>query len=254
MTSTHIFSQSTEALDAQAQGLATLLGGIVTNVETRLGEIMLTIKAGEIVTCLNTLKGQGEYQQLVDITAVDWPSRLPRFDVVYNLLSLTKNERVRIKLAVDEDTPVASVHTVYPTANWYEREIFDMYGLLFSGHPDLRRILTDYGFEGHPQRKDFPLTGYVEVRYDTAQKRVVYEPVQLQQDFRVFDFSSPWEAMTTVQEAGLLPGDEKATGAADAPFAPRIMPYQNSNGPTQPNPATLHPSGFNQANVEDGNT
>ncbi len=250
MSATHIFSHSTEALEAQAQGLATLLGGMVTNVETRLGEIMLTIKADEIVNCLNTLKGQGDYQQLVDITAVDWPSRLPRFDVIYNLLSLTRNERVRIKLAVDEDTPVQSVHTIYPTANWFEREIFDMYGLLFSGHPDLRRILTDYGFEGHPQRKDFPLTGYVEVRYDTAQKRVVYEPVQLQQDFRVFDFSSPWEAMTTMQNhEQLLPGDEKATGAADAPFAPKIMPL-----PTQPNPNTLHPSGFNQANVEDGNT
>lgn len=235
MNASHIYTSSAEALDAQAQSLTGLLGDIVTGAETRLGEVMLTVQATAIVECLSKLK-EGGYQQLVDLTAVDFLSRLPRFDVVYNLLSLTKNERVRIKIAVDEDVPVQTVSTVYPTANWFEREVFDMYGLLFAGHPDLRRILTDYGFEGHPQRKDFPLTGYVEVRYDTAQRRVVYEPVQLQQDFRAFDFSSPWEAMTTVQYPGQLPGDEKA-----APFAPNVMPL-----PTQPNPASVHPTGFKQ--------
>ena len=143
---------------------------------------------------------------LVDICGVDYPDREARFEVVYNLLSLRHNQRVRIKLSVDEETPVASVMSIYPSASWFERECWDMYGIFFSGHSDLRRLLTDYGFDGHPFRKDFPLTGYVEVRYDDEQRRVVYEPVKLTQAFRSFDFLSPWEAMTRE-----LPGDEKAT-------------------------------------------
>ena len=147
---------------------------------------------------------------LIDICGVDWPARESRFDVVYHLLSPRLNQRVRVKLETDEATPVASVVEVFSAANWFEREAYDMYGILFSGHPDLRRILTDYGFQGHPLRKDFPLTGYVEVRYDDELKRVVYEPVELTQEFRSFDFEFPWEGTQYV-----LPGDEKAsTGKA----------------------------------------
>lgn len=147
-----------------------------------------------------------QFKQLIDITAVDYPERPQRFEVVYQLLSLTNNRRIRVKVAADEYTPVPSVTSVYPSAGWFEREIWDMYGVLFSGHPDLRRILTDYGFDGHPQRKDFPLTGYVELRYDEVQKRVVYEPVKLNQAYRSFDFLSPWEGNPDY----VLPGDEKA--------------------------------------------
>ena len=150
------------------------------------------------------------FEVLIDICGVDWPARESRFDVVYHLLSPRLNQRVRVKLETDEATPVASVVEVFSAANWFEREAYDMYGILFSGHPDLRRILTDYGFQGHPLRKDFPLTGYVEVRYDDELKRVVYEPVELTQEFRSFDFESPWEGTQYV-----LPGDEKAsTGKA----------------------------------------
>lgn len=147
-----------------------------------------------------------DFHQLMDVTAVDYPKRTNRFEVVYHFLSMTKNQRVRLKVFTDEDTAVESISDIYPTANWFEREVYDMYGIYFNNHPDLRRILTDYGFEGYPLRKDFPLTGYVEMRYDQEQKRCVYEPVKLSQDFRVFDFLSPWEGMTEVQ----LPGDEKA--------------------------------------------
>ena len=145
------------------------------------------------------------FEVLIDICGVDWPVRAQRFEVVYHLLSPRLNQRVRVKLVTDEDTPVPSVIDVFPAANWYEREAYDMYGILFSGHPDLRRLLTDYGFQGYPLRKDFPLTGYVEVRYDDEAKRVVYEPVKLVQEFRSFDFESPWEGANHV-----LPGDEKA--------------------------------------------
>lgn len=145
------------------------------------------------------------FKMCVDVCGVDYPEREKRFEVVYNLLSLKQNLRLRLKVNTDEDTAVPSVAGIWPTANWFEREVWDMYGVFFSDHPDLRRILTDYGFEGHPQRKDFPLTGYVEVRYDDEQRRVVYEPVSLTQEFRNFDFLSPWEGMTRV-----LPGDEKA--------------------------------------------
>jgi NADH-quinone oxidoreductase subunit C len=146
------------------------------------------------------------FEQLIDVCGVDYPDRPLRFEVVYNLLSVSHNLRVRVKVATDEDTPVPSVVGVYPSANWFEREAWDLYGIFFSDHPDLRRILTDYGFDGHPLRKDFPLTGYVELRYDPDQRRVVYEPVKLTQEFRTFDFASPWEAITDIQ----LPGDEKA--------------------------------------------
>ena len=150
-----------------------------------------------------------QFTTLVDICGVDWPMREKRFDVVYHLLSMRQNLRIRLKAQVREDELVPSIAAVHPSADWFEREVFDMYGVMFSGHPDLRRILTDYGFRGHPLRKDFPTTGYVEVRYDEAAKRVVYEPVKLTQDYRLFDFMSPWEGAEYI-----LPGDEKKTGAA----------------------------------------
>ena len=158
------------------------------------------------------------FEQVMDICGVDWPERAERFDVVYNLLSVSLNQRLRVIVTTDESTPVPSVHTVWPVATWWEREAWDLFGIVFSGQPDLRRILTDYGFEGHPLRKDFPLTGYVEVRYDEDRKAVVYEPVRLTQDLRIFDFLSPWEAITT------LPGDEKVH--ASAPREGRHQPRQ----------------------------
>lgn len=172
-------------------------------------ELVFDVKRSNIEKILHFLRDDKEcaFQVLVDITAVDYPERDKRFEIVYNLLSLKQNHRIRLKLSAGENDIVPSAVDIYATANWLEREIWDMYGVMFSGHPDLRRILTDYGFEGHPQRKDFPLTGYVELRYDEELKRVVYEPVKLQQDFRTFDYLSPWEGMTDVQ----LPGDEKAT-------------------------------------------
>jgi NADH-quinone oxidoreductase subunit C len=165
------------------------------------------VEPGEIARVLKTLRDDPnfEFKILIDICGVDWPSRPMRFDVVYHLLSLTKNARVRLKLQTDEETPVPSAVGVFPAANWFERETFDMYGIAFSDHPDLRRLLTDYGFSGYPLRKDFPLTGYVELRYDDELKRVVYRPVELVQEFREFDFMSPWEGARYI-----LPGDEKA--------------------------------------------
>jgi NADH-quinone oxidoreductase subunit C len=170
--------------------------------------VILTIAREQIVSVLTYLRDAPElkFQQLVDICGADFPERQERFEIVYNLLSLHYNRRLQLKVITDEETPVASVTPVFNSANWFEREIWDLYGVYFTGHPDLRRILTDYGFDGHPMRKDFPLTGYVELRYDPEQRRCVYEPVQLTQDFRSFDFISPWEAMTDMQ----LPGDEKA--------------------------------------------
>lgn len=172
-------------------------------------ELVLRTNPESIHKLLSFLRDdkEAQFQILVDITAVDYPERKERFDVVYSLLSIRHNHRLRIKIAVAEDMLVPTVTGLYSGANWFEREVWDMYGIMFDGHPDLRRILTDYGFEGHPQRKDFPLTGYVELRYDEELKRVVYEPVKLTQDFRTFDYLSPWEGMTDVQ----LPGDEKAT-------------------------------------------
>lgn len=170
---------------------------------------VLHVHRDELINLITTLKAHDEYQfqQLIDITAVDYPERDERFEVVYHFLSLTKNSRVRVKTRTDEIQPVPTLVNIHPWANWLEREVYDMFGIIFDGHPDLRRILTDYGFVGHPLRKDFPLTGHVEVRYDEETSKVIYEPVRLRQDFRNFDFTSPWEGMTTVQ----LPGDEKAT-------------------------------------------
>lgn len=182
--------------------------GKITTMEEVNDGIVLWCDAADIIAVLCLLRDdkKTQCQQLIDVTAIDTPADPERFTLVYNLLSLTKNHRLRVKLKTDEATPVPSVITVYPAANWLEREVWDMFGIFFADHPDHRRILTDYGFDGHPLRKDFPLTGYVELRYDPAQQRVVYEPVQLTQDFRNFDYLSPWEGMTDVQ----LPGDEKA--------------------------------------------
>jgi NADH-quinone oxidoreductase subunit C len=171
------------------------------------GELTVEVAAAGLVPFVEFLRSDRScrFSTLVDITAVDWPDRVPRFDVVYHLLSMHENQRIRLKVGVREDDLVPSLTAVHPSANWFEREVFDMFGILFAGHPDLRRILTDYGFRGHPLRKDFPTTGYVEVRYDEALKRVVYEPVKLVQEYRNFDFLSPWEGMGRV-----LPGDAKA--------------------------------------------
>ncbi len=187
-----------------AEQVATIAG--VTSVTVERGEIVALADAAAIVEIATTLRDDPRFafEQMMDLAGVDWPERTLRFEIVYNLLSVTLNQRVRVIVATDETTPVPSVHGVWPVATWWEREAWDLFGIAFSGQPDLRRILTDYGFQGHPLRKDFPLTGYVEVRYDEDRKQVIYEPVRLTQDFRSFDFLSPWEAMTT------LPGDEKA--------------------------------------------
>ena len=180
---------------------------------TLLGhELIASVQRNSIVKVLKFLRDDAncKFAQLVDLCGVDFPEREERFDVVYHLLSMTQNQRIRVKISASEDTPVPSVAEVFSCANWFEREVWDMYGVFFSDHPDLRRILTDYGFDGHPQRKDFPLTGYVEVRYDEEQKRVIYEPVKLTQDFRNFDFMSPWEGAEHAHQQ-MLPGDEKAT-------------------------------------------
>jgi NADH-quinone oxidoreductase subunit C len=207
------------------------LGDALLDVKELVGEITLTVKREEIANTLKALRDTPglEYQQLMEIAGVDYPDRAERFEVVYQLLSLTKNRRLRVKVATDEATPVPSVTSLWPVAGWLEREVFDMYGVGFSGNPDLRRILTDYGFEGYPQRKDFPLTGYIELRYSEAEKRVVYEPVALPQDFRTFDFLMPWEGPEY-----RLPGDEKAT--AEAAGAPSPAPAPNA--PSSVNPKT----------------
>lgn len=183
------------------------LANEVSGTNIRLGELMVEVRAEHVVRVLTFLRDDAlcQFKILLDICGVDYPERGERFDVVYNLLSLSLNQRIRVKVRVDEDGVVPSATGVFNAANWFEREAWDMYGILFSDHPDLRRLLTDYGFEGHPLRKDFPLTGYVEMRYDDEQKRVVYEPVQLTQEFRSFDFLSPWEGAEYI-----LPGDEKA--------------------------------------------
>jgi NADH-quinone oxidoreductase subunit C len=192
-----------------AETIVGALGESVTGYTIAFGELTITAEAPDIVKVAKFLRNDPRLQFwcIIDVTAVDWPSRPRRFDVVYHLLSPKQNQRIRVKIATDEVTPVPSIIDVYPGADWYERETFDLYGVLFSGHPDMRRILTDYGFQGHPLRKDFPLTGFVEVRWDDEQKRVVYEPVRLAQEFRNFDFLSPWEGPHY-----LPPGDEKAGG------------------------------------------
>ena len=196
-----------DELDKLGQTIASALGGVVTGQQVILGELAITTTVNELIKVMRFLRDDERCQfvSFVDVTAVDWPSREPRFDVVYHLLSPRKNCRIRVKVEVAEGTSVPSIIGVFPGANWFERETYDLYGVPFTGHPDMRRLLTDYGFEGHPLRKDFPLTGFVEVRYDDEEKRVVYEPVRLAQEFRNFDFLSPWEGPDY-----LLPGDEKA--------------------------------------------
>ena len=207
--------QQQEQLDALRElgdYIEAILGADVLGVEVAVGELNVTVRRENIAGVLKRLRDDSNCQlsQLIDLCGVDYPEREKRFDVVYHLLSLRQNHRVRVKVAAGEGEPVPSVISVFSAAGWFERETWDMYGILFSEHPDLRRILTDYGFEGHPLRKDFPLTGYVEVRYDDDQKRVVYERVRLTQEFRSFDFLSPWEGAEAAR-AALLPGDEKAT-------------------------------------------
>jgi NADH-quinone oxidoreductase subunit C len=191
------------SLELLGQAIGALPG--VTATHIRLGELIALADRASLIPLMTTLRNDPRFafEQLMDLCGVDWPERPDRFDVVYNLLSVTLNHRVRVIIATDATIPAPSVHEIWPAATWWEREAWDLYGIVFSDQPDLRRILTDYGFEGHPLRKDFPLTGYVEVRYDEDRKAVIYEPVKLTQDFRTFDFLSPWEAMTT------LPGDEK---------------------------------------------
>jgi len=196
-----------EALTELSSYLSEARGNLIAASQLKYGELTLTTTGDNLIPLLTFLRDDAKcgFVNLTDICGVDWPQRELRFDVVYHILSPKKNLRIRVKVATDEDTPVPSACAVYPGADWFERETWDMYGVLFTGHPDLRRILTDYGFEGHPLRKDFPTTGFVEVRYDDAAKRVVYEPVELKQEFRNFDFMSPWEGTEYV-----LPGDEKA--------------------------------------------
>lgn len=187
---------------------AELVGALGVEAQVAFGELTLVAPRERIAEVLLGLRDRFGFQQLLDLCGVDYPDRRERFEVVYHLLSMTRNARVRVKVSTDEVKPVPTAVEVYPAAGWFEREAFDMYGMLFEGNPDMRRLLTDYGFEGHPLRKDFPMTGYVEVRYDEEQKRVVYEPVKLTQEFRQFDFLSPWEGAE--YPAPVLPGDEKA--------------------------------------------
>ncbi len=200
-----------EAQNEQLNELAGLIAlkrpDAVLSSEVAFGELTVTTALSELEDLIEFLRDDNacRFSSLVDITAVDHPERAARFDMVYHFLSMYRNQRIRVKVAVREDEMVPSVIALHPSANWFEREVFDMFGILFSGHPDLRRLLTDYGFRGHPLRKDFPTTGYVEVRYDEAQKRVVYEPVKLVQEYRQFDFMSPWEGAEYI-----LPGDQKA--------------------------------------------
>jgi len=196
-----------ETLNDLAEYIAAAGGETIANWSMDRNELTIEVAANQIVPFLRMLRDDARFGfvSLTDICGVDWPGRERRFDVVYHLLSPRQNARVRVKVATDETTPIPSVTPVFAGAEWFEREVYDLYGVLFTGHPDLRRILTDYGFDGHPLRKDFPLTGFVEVRYDDEQKRVVYEPVRLAQAFRDFDFLSPWEGTEYV-----LPGDEKA--------------------------------------------
>ena len=196
-----------ENLNTLGEAIAAALPGAVTGFEIAFGELNIRAEASETIKVLTTLRDDPRFNfiNFTDLAGADYPAREKRFDLVWHLLSPKHNHRVRVTFEADERTPVPSAISVFPAANWYEREIYDLYGVLFADHPDLRRILTDYGFEGHPLRKDFPTTGYVEVRYDDEEKRVVYEPVKLVQEFRNFDFLSPWEGTDYV-----LPGDEKA--------------------------------------------
>ncbi|WP_315761060.1 NADH-quinone oxidoreductase subunit C [Sphingomonas sp. Y38-1Y] len=209
------------ANDGVIETATATLGGAVLDAQDKVGEVTLTIDRDGLIGAMIALRDTPglEYQQLMEIAGVDYPEREERFDVCYHLLSVTRNHRLRVRVTASEDTPVPSVTGLWPVANWLEREVYDMYGVLFDGHPDLRRILTDYGFRGHPFRKDFPLTGFVELRYSEEAKRVVYEPVKLAQDFRNFEFMSPWEGAQYV-----LPGDEKAAAAPTPAAPPAALP------------------------------
>ncbi len=213
------------ANDGVIDAAAVALGDMLIQSQDLVGEVSLTVDRDRLVSAMETLRDTPglKYEMLAEIAGVDYPERAERFDVVYHLLSMTRNHRIRVRVTTDEDAPVPTVTGIWYNAGWLEREVYDMYGVLFSGNADLRRILTDYGFRGHPLRKDFPLTGYVEMRYSEEAKRVVYEPVQLAQDFRTFDFMSPWEGAEYV-----LPGDEKA--AAPKPAV--------GQAPGSPSPAT----------------
>ena len=213
--------------DGIADALRAALGASYVAHKDLVGEFTVTIAREAIVDACRTARDQFGYQQLMEIAAADYPERPERFEVNYHLLSLTENHRIRLKVMTDEETPVPSVTALWPVAGWLEREVFDMYGVTFAGNADLRRILTDYGFEGYPLRKDFPQTGYVELRYSEAEKRVVYEPVSLAQDFRSFDFLMPWEGPEY-----RLPGDEKAT--PQAPGAPSPAPAPSGQGKVNP--------------------
>ncbi|WP_112323228.1 NADH-quinone oxidoreductase subunit C [Oceanibium sediminis] len=197
---------SDDALQELGSMIAVRQEEAIIEASVRNGELNVAVGAATVPAFVKFLKTDGacQFTTLVDITAVDYPDRERRFDLVYHFLSMTQNQRIRVRVAVREDDIVPSITEIHPSANWFEREVFDMYGIMFSGHPDLRRILTDYGFRGHPLRKDFPTTGYVEVRYDEVEKRVIYEPVELVQEYRQFDFMSPWEGAEYI-----LPGDEK---------------------------------------------
>lgn len=208
-----------------AEEIGALLGSMLIETVDHADELSFTVVREELANAMTLLRHMGHYQQLMEIAGVDYPDRPERFEVCYHLLSVTRNHRVRVKVSTDEDTPVPTVTHLWPVAGWLEREVFDMYGVVFDGNTDLRRILTDYGFKGHPQRKDFPLTGYVELRYSEEDKRVVYEPVKLAQDFRSFDFMSPWEGAQYV-----LPGDEKAAAAAPAAPTPKVTEKKADTG------------------------
>ena len=223
--------------DGVIDALTAALGTSLLASREEYGEIILTVQRDSIEHTLRTLRDDHAYQQLMEIAGVDYPARAERFEVVYCLLSLTKNHRIIVKVSAAEDTPVPTVTTLWPVAGWLEREVFDMYGVIFAGNPDLRRILTDYGFEGHPFRKDFPLTGYQELRYSEEAQRVVYEPVQLAQDLRTFDFMSPWEGADYV-----LPGDEKAAPMPPAP-APVATAPETKGSPTVDQPKVTEKPG-----------
>lgn len=202
-------------IDGIADEIAALLGPMLIETVDHADELTFIVVRDDLAAALTVLRDRAQYQQLMEIAGVDYPDRPERFEVAYHLLSVTRNHRIRVKVSTDEDMPVPTVTHIWPVAGWLEREVFDMYGVVFEGNGDLRRILTDYGFKGHPQRKDFPLTGYVELRYSEEAKRVVYEPVKLAQDFRSFDFMSPWEGAEYI-----LPGDEKAAAPAAHAAAP----------------------------------
>ena len=244
-------------LNTETIELATsTLGAALIRAVDQVGEVALYVERADIVAALTALRDTPglEYQQLMEIAGVDYPSRAERFEVVYCLLSLTRNHRLHVHVATDDVKPVPSVTGIWPVAGWLEREVYDMYGVLFSGNPDLRRILTDYGFRGHPQRKDFPLTGFVELRYSEEEKRVVYEPVQLAQDFRTFDFMSPWEGAEYV-----LPGDEKgqlpqAKGAPTPLKAAEIVKADSAETPvkTPDAPSSTYAKGSATGSSETG--